>query len=477
MLPTLLREPWAISESGMQLVLAVATRDEFFAEVRDQALAARNGEPMKNTRTVERTGPVAVIPVKGPLFKHAPLLAAISGATDYGVIRKDLQAALDDPSIEAILLDVDSPGGEVNGCAELAQAIYDARGKKKIEAYVGGSGASAAFWLASAASRVTVASTAMVGSIGVLASFTWKDEQGAKKLDIVSSQSPNKLHDPATEGGRALLQARVDDLAEVFIANVAKHRGVTPEQVAADYGQGGVFVGAKAFSAGLADAVGTYETVLASLASAPPRERPMFTTRIAAAFGLSAEATEDQLLAVATALASSQREMLAATGTATIEEARGKIIAGSEALEQLEQLRGELATAKADGIRRDLRATLELGLKEKRLSLGAIQTTVPLFVANEEKRAEMLAAFDKLEEKKRETAADIIEAACSVDIAAGDLRAIASYAKSAAPSAVEPVKAPERTDAEDAAELDEVARKIKKGADGARAVLARGTTK
>lgn len=250
-------------------MLAIASRDEFFAEVRQKALEAREGEPLENTRNVNKHGPVAVIPVHGPLFRHASLFSAISGAASYEDLRKDLQAALDDKSVRAILLDVNSPGGEVDGCNELADFIHDARGTKPIWSYVGGLGASAACWLMTASDRIVIAETGMAGSIGVRSALVddakAEEQRGLRTVHIISSQSPAKRDKPIDDDVVARAQAKADELAAIFIGRVAKYRGVTPERVIAKFGGGDVLIGQSAVEAGLVDAIGTFEGALAEL--------------------------------------------------------------------------------------------------------------------------------------------------------------------------------------------------------------------
>src|SRR5262245_43749290 len=213
----------------MRLVVAVATRDEFFADVREQAISARDGAPLANTRSVTVRDGVATIPVCGPLFRHAGLFTKLSGATSYEAIRKDLQQCLDDPSVQSILLHIDSPGGEAKGVADLAAAIYAARDVKPIKCYVE-QGCSAAYWLAAATSEIVASPTAALGSIGVIATVEKADPAG-KSVDIISSQSPYKRLDVSDETGRARIQRQIDNLADVFVMAVAKYRGVTNETV------------------------------------------------------------------------------------------------------------------------------------------------------------------------------------------------------------------------------------------------------
>lgn len=257
--------PWAILPEKLELILEVAARTrEERAELDLEAVAAKLGRPLDNTRSVTVRDGVAVIPVEGPIFGKANLFTRISGATSIQELATDLRTALDSVSIRAILLDIDSPGGEVAGTAELAQMIRQCAERKPTLAYVSDYGCSAAYWLASAAGEVVLASTAQVGSIGVVGAYrTGKD---SNRVELVSSQSPNKRPDPATESGKAQLQTLIDDIAGVFVADVAGYRGVSEEKVLADFGAGGCFIGASAVEAGLADGVGTFEECLARLA-------------------------------------------------------------------------------------------------------------------------------------------------------------------------------------------------------------------
>lgn len=258
--------PWAIQPDALEQLLTIAARDH---EVTPEALEAYRAEAVARSATLEQRGPVAVLNVQGPLFRRANMFTEFSGATSYDILRRDLQVALDNRDIRSILLNIDSPGGAVNGCGELAKAIYAA--EKPVVAYVGGMGASAAYWLATAARQVVIDDSAEVGSIGVILGMTDTSEQdrarGVRDIEFVSSQSPMKNPDPDAPAGAASYQKRADDLAAVFLEAVAKHRGLTAEDVAAEFGQGGVLVGAEAVAIGMADRVDTFEGTLARLAT------------------------------------------------------------------------------------------------------------------------------------------------------------------------------------------------------------------
>ena len=228
-----------------------------------EAIAKEMGKDMKNTHAVSLRGGVAVIPVTGPLFRHANLLTTVCGATSYEILAQDFNKALNDPNISGIVFDVDSPGGEVNGCSELADMIYNARGKKPVIAYASGSCCSGAYWIASACDKIMAADTAIIGSIGVVSIFEKEDDK--KTIEIVSSQSPNKRPDVETDEGKAKIQAHIDALAEVFINKIALHRDVSPKDVIENFGGGDVFVGQNAVRIGLADSLASFEAIISDL--------------------------------------------------------------------------------------------------------------------------------------------------------------------------------------------------------------------
>lgn len=256
---------WAMEERALESVLEIAAREH---DVTEEALEAYAAKSLANSQRARVRDGVAIIDANGPLFRRANLMTAISGATSYSIIRADLQAALDDPSVRAIMLNIDSPGGEVNGANELAQAIFDARGSKPIVAYVGGAGASAAYWIASAADSIVASPTAVLGSIGVQVAYREPaGKAGEKSYKFVSSQSPNKNPEIGTEEAAKQIQATIDAMAQVFVETVARNRGVATETVLTNFGGGGTFVGKSAMEAGLADSIGSFEAVLAELST------------------------------------------------------------------------------------------------------------------------------------------------------------------------------------------------------------------
>lgn len=317
----LLAAPWAITGDMLELMAEIATREHEYAG-NLQALEAKLGRPLGNTMTASVRDGVATIPVEGPLFKRASFFQAMSGATDYTTIAQDLTAALENPAVKAVMLQIDSPGGEVFGLSDLVAMIQGAG--KPVWAHIDGQGCSAAYWIASACARVSASATSMIGSIGAQMGMTVKDAKpGEKSYRFVSSQSPLKNADPGSEEGSAKIQAMVDDLAQVFIDTVATSRGVTAKDVLNNFGQGAVMLASKSQKADMIDAVSTFEAAFSALkqeissmewkdltAQALADNRPDLVTAIRTEALASVEKVDVE--AVRTAAAKAERERIVA---------------------------------------------------------------------------------------------------------------------------------------------------------------------
>jgi len=215
------------------------------------------------------TSKVAVIPIHGTLVRRTSGLEAVSGLASYTSIAAQLDAALASPEVAAILLDVDSPGGESGGVFDLADRIRAGVQVKPVWAVANDMAFSAAYALASAASRVFVARTGGVGSIGVIAMHidqSVKDaKDGVRYTAVFAGERKNDLnpHEPISDEAHAVLKAEVDRVYDHFVETVARHRGLDADAVRAT--EAGLFFGPDAVGAGLADAVGGFDDALSQL--------------------------------------------------------------------------------------------------------------------------------------------------------------------------------------------------------------------
>lgn len=339
---------WAIQEDALARIVTIAHGLNDSPE----SVAAKLGRPLDNTRAVTRRGATAIVPITGPVFRYANLFTEVSGATSIQALATDFQAAVDDPNIQSIILEIDSPGGQVAGVSEFAAQVRAATDIKPVVAYVSDLGASAAYWIASAASEVVARDTARLGSIGVVLRTTAGSDP--KELKFISSQSPRKHAAADSAIGQELLQAEVDTLAQVFIDAVAGYRNVSHETVLSDFGKGGVLVGQDAVNAGLADRLGSLESLIAELNGGTPstthRGKSMATKDAITRDVLATENPE--LLA---ALIEEGRQAGLAEGMATgaaaerqrIQDVQAQALPGHEALIQALAYDGKTSGAEA----------------------------------------------------------------------------------------------------------------------------------
>lgn len=263
----ILREPWAILEEWLVQIIDIANREysnvELAAAIREERAASA---PALRGTIAPTTDTVAVVPVIGPIIPRGGLFMNASGATSIEAIRYQVEEALEDEDVDRIVLDFDSPGGQVAGVHELASFIRASCARKPITAYVSNMAASAAYWLACSCDRIIANRTAKVGCIGVMCTYTddsaARKASGLKDLTFISSQTPNKNLDPKTPAGQREIQKEVDALAAIFIGEVARFRKVSAKAVEKHFGRGSVALADAALAAGMIDFIGTIETAL-----------------------------------------------------------------------------------------------------------------------------------------------------------------------------------------------------------------------
>lgn len=253
---TLQLAPWAITEEAMQRMATIAAEQD--PEKRRSAMQAILGPKRAvDAQPYDVVDGIALVEVSGVISKR-PYWGDSAGATL--TIRKNIQAALDDAAVEAILLQVDSPGGTVDGTAELAEFVFQARESKPVFAYADGLMCSAAYWIGSAAQQVFAPATAQVGSIGVLMAHMdisrLLEDWGVKITFLHAGEDKvlGNYAEPLSDKARAYFQSRLDEIYGLFLDAVAKHRGVSRGQ-AADMAEGRVFHGREAMRLGLVDAI------------------------------------------------------------------------------------------------------------------------------------------------------------------------------------------------------------------------------
>jgi ClpP class serine protease len=208
----------------------------------------------QDNRLLTIAGENAAISIKGVITQTPSFMAMIFGGgnTTYPEINAAISAAEQDDSITNITYEVDSPGGGFDGLFNTLAAMQSA--KKPSKAMVSSLSASAAYAIASQADKIVASNiAARIGSIGVVATY-YDDEN---EISITSTDAPRKRPNVRTEEGIAMVREELDALHEIFVEAISQGRGMTPEEINANFGQGGTFLAREALKRGMIDEIAT----------------------------------------------------------------------------------------------------------------------------------------------------------------------------------------------------------------------------
>lgn len=215
---------------------------------------------------------IGVLSVEGIIQPKLDIWSWLFGGTSIEIMTRDFKAMLADDSIEAIVLDIDSPGGVVHSVQEFANLIYESRDIKPIYSVTSSIMASAAYWIGSAAEEILVTDeSAITGSIGVVVTHVDVSEMqkkfGIKVTEITAGKKKRiaSMFEPLSDAGRAELQSQVDHIYGAFVADVAKFRGVDTDTVLESMADGAIFLGSQGIEAGLVDGILPSDEILSSV--------------------------------------------------------------------------------------------------------------------------------------------------------------------------------------------------------------------
>jgi signal peptide peptidase SppA len=257
------REVFSIPEDTFRLWSAAAEA------VNPEVVAALDAATLVPGRS--SVGSVAILSVRGYVSQRPSAFSFLFGGVSTEALAREVESLVADPSVGAIILDVDSPGGTVSGVPEAAARLRALRGSKPIVALTNALNASAAYWMTSQADAVYSTPSGFTGSIGVYTmhlDMSAALERDGLKVRIVKygqRKADANPYEPLSEEALAAMQADVDYFGALFEADVAKGRRVSASRVNADFGQGSTFTAAAALEAGLVDGISTLDDLVAKL--------------------------------------------------------------------------------------------------------------------------------------------------------------------------------------------------------------------
>lgn len=269
-----LREhPWAILPDAFDLVVEVLDRRIDGIDLSAEEIQARIEAARRSPAPAAAPGSVAVLPVYGVLAHRMHLFSNVSqSGTSSEALTLAFRAALADPNVSTIVLDIDSPGGSVFGIQELADTIHESRGRKPVVAVANSLAASAAYWIAAQADELVVSPGGQVGSIGVFAAHDdvskAAEAQGLRRTYISAGKYKveGNPFEPLGDEARTEMQRVVDAYYDRFVRAVARGRGVSLTAVREGFGQGRTVISSEAVAAGMADREGTLQETLDRIA-------------------------------------------------------------------------------------------------------------------------------------------------------------------------------------------------------------------
>lgn len=289
--------PLAILEDKLASIVAVVEAHTRGIP-RQTTLAARQERGAREAARTREESPsmIGVLPIHGSLIPRGNDMTESSGIASVDRLAADFRSLVANPDVDAVVLDIDSPGGVVYGIAEFAAEIRAARGTKPIVAQAWDLAASAAYYIASAADEIVVTPSGEVGSIGVVMLHTdfskAFDEAGITNTIIRAGKFKAEANhfEPLTEEAREFEQGRVDDYYKEFVSDVAKGRGVTASVVRNEFGEGRLLGAKDALGRGMVDRIGTFSETVRRLGT--PQQRAKVGRRIEDRVALSRAAME-----------------------------------------------------------------------------------------------------------------------------------------------------------------------------------------
>lgn len=267
--------PWALMPERLATFTNIINRwqagghapDEVMTSVQADAQAVQARRAATASATA---GGIAVLPLYGVVTQRGNMADDVSGPGSCSTQKFSaaLRAAIADPGVAQILIDIDSPGGSVYGVQELAAEIMQARSTKPIVGIANSLCASAAYWVGCCASELYVTPGGEVGSIGVYQAHQDMSkalEEEGVSIKIISAgkyKTEGHPYGPLDAEAEAFMQSRIDDYYAAFTKGVAKARGASIDAVRSGMGQGRVLGADAALAENMVDGILTFDQVV-----------------------------------------------------------------------------------------------------------------------------------------------------------------------------------------------------------------------
>lgn len=353
----------------------ISTSEQF--QPKNRTIFGADFQRVPNTYYSHISNGIAYVEISDELYYSGgwidEIIAFYFGGTSTKKLINDFQQLKSNPLVKEVVLIINSPGGEAFGLNEAANLIAELNKTKPVTAYVSGYAASGGYFLASRAGRIVTDAQALLGSIGVVSGWAdFKDfyaKLGIIYEEMTSENAPFKRLDIRNEEHRQIFKNTLNGMEKVFIQSVAKGRNVSVEKVKADFGKGSVMAGHLAVKAGMADEVGSLDSVIKNITKNSNKNR-------AANAGAEGEITmgiKDEFVAFAQKLGFKVQETSETeTDDETVAQSEGdKPVQETSAVDasaELKRVKAELEAEKQQRLQNEAEAFVSAEITAGRLS-------------------------------------------------------------------------------------------------------------
>jgi len=260
--------PWAILDTYLLAMESQLMRAFRAGSTETLPAVAPENRALKSSNTASGIG---IIPIQGGIGNRASFYSDYFGWPTTERLGQAFQQMVDDPTVGAIIFDINSPGGLAQGNQELHDLIMKNKGTKPVVAVVNGMAASAAYFIASAADEIVLTPSSEVGSIGCVmthADFSKALENEGIDVTVITAGKykwEGHPYEPLSDEARAEFQRVADHHYDLFTKAVAKGRNVSVSTVKSDFGQGRMVQSKDALAKGMVDRIGTMDDALTRL--------------------------------------------------------------------------------------------------------------------------------------------------------------------------------------------------------------------
>lgn len=287
-------EYWAMEETKLLAIVDLLAMQADGVKFGAEELEARIA-PQTAAAVARREGSIAIIPLRGVISNRVSLTpnSSTGGGTSAEAFAGNVDKAAADDTVKAIVVDADTPGGNVIGVDEASAAVAAVRGKKPIVVQVNGNLASAGYWVGASADEIIMTPSSSAGAIGVRTAYddisAALEKAGVSREVLAAGKYKGEgLLGPLSDDTRAYMMGRLEEYYGMFVDRVAAGRGVTTDAVRNGFGQGRMLGAAAAVREGMADRIGTMNDTLARFGVQPaPKARTRAHQRELRALALS----------------------------------------------------------------------------------------------------------------------------------------------------------------------------------------------